>query len=264
MLPVLHKNLEPNSYRQLEKWQNQINAEITFELQSNKAKSLWNKHSTLTFKDIKEKLSEMCPGHKRCVYCEDSYADEIEHIYPKDLFPDRSFNWENYIYACGPCNGPKNNKFALIQLDDSILDITPIRNQPTQQPPNLPAALIDPRVEDPMRFLEIDIFGTFFYLPKDGLDNANKNKATYTIKVLRLNARSHLVSSRASAYHSYMALADYYGDLKHSNFVEQSILDGFVNIINLQNWPSVWFEMKRNRLLIPELDHILNLAPELI
>lgn len=44
----------------------------------------------------------------------DSAADEVEHIAPKALFPERVFDWTNYIYACGPCNGPKSNRYSYV------------------------------------------------------------------------------------------------------------------------------------------------------
>lgn len=36
------------------------------------------------FADVRRVLDEMCSGPRRCGYCEDSCADEIEHIRPKD------------------------------------------------------------------------------------------------------------------------------------------------------------------------------------
>ena len=50
------------------------------------------------------------------MYCEDSVGDEVEHHRPKNLYPDHTFLWDNYLYACGPCNGPKNNRFAVFDV----------------------------------------------------------------------------------------------------------------------------------------------------
>ncbi len=73
--------------------------------------SLRNTASNSAFKVVRATLETMCSGARRCCYCEDSCADEVEHIRPKDLYPELVFAWENYLYACGPCNGPKQNKF---------------------------------------------------------------------------------------------------------------------------------------------------------
>ena len=54
-------------------------------------------------------LSAMCHGPRRCMYCEDSAADEVEHFRPTDLYPEFVFAWMNYLYACGPCNVRKKN-----------------------------------------------------------------------------------------------------------------------------------------------------------
>src|SRR5260370_34262398 len=49
------------------------------------------------FRVVRRTLSQMCSGAQRCCYCEDSAADEIEHIKPKPLSPEASFSWENYL-----------------------------------------------------------------------------------------------------------------------------------------------------------------------
>ena len=51
------------------------------------------------------------PGARRCGYCEDSDGDEIEHIKPRDLYPEKTFAWENYLLACGQCNRSKSSRF---------------------------------------------------------------------------------------------------------------------------------------------------------
>ncbi|MBL0018808.1 MAG: HNH endonuclease [Bacteroidetes bacterium] len=65
------------------------------------------------FVDIKDCLAAMCPGRMRCCYCEDSAAEGIDHIAPKALFPQSTFAWSNYIYACAVCNKKKSDTWAL-------------------------------------------------------------------------------------------------------------------------------------------------------
>ncbi|MCP4109242.1 MAG: hypothetical protein GY749_27575 [Desulfobacteraceae bacterium] len=43
-----------------------------------------NRYANSTFRAVRSTLDQMCQGSRRCAYCEDSYADEIEHIRPKD------------------------------------------------------------------------------------------------------------------------------------------------------------------------------------
>jgi hypothetical protein len=81
-----------------------------------KGQALWKSKSS-TSKDyeiIKATLSRMCVGKKKCNYCEDSAADEVEHIQPKSIYPDLTFVWANYLYALGPLNGLKNDAYAVL------------------------------------------------------------------------------------------------------------------------------------------------------
>lgn len=52
-------------------------------------------------------------GKAKCVYCE-SYVDvtcyaNIEHYYPKSIYPNETFCWENLFIGCTLCNTPKND-----------------------------------------------------------------------------------------------------------------------------------------------------------
>ena len=72
-----------------------------------------NVRSNPVFRSVRETLNRMAHGARRCGYCEDSYADEVEHVRPKSLYPECVFRWSNYLYVCGACNTPKNNQFAV-------------------------------------------------------------------------------------------------------------------------------------------------------
>ena len=106
--------------------------------QTEAAKSRWQstKKDTAAFGEVEEKLVEMCSGHRRCSYCKDSVADEIERFRPKDLYPDYVFRWETYLYSCGPCNGPKNKHFAVLETDNpEATDVTRARGDAIVRPP---------------------------------------------------------------------------------------------------------------------------------
>lgn len=93
-------------------------------------------------------------SNQRCMYCEDSCADEVEHIRPKHLYPETTFVWTNYLYACGPCNGPKSPRYPLL-VDGQV-------NLPDGKSPPSPGidVLIDPRRDDPCEFLSVDLLGS--------------------------------------------------------------------------------------------------------
>src|ERR1700691_3879898 len=94
----------------------------------------FNRQGNAAFQHVRHTLTLMCAGAKRCMYCEDSAADEVEHHRPKNLYPEYVFAWENYLYACGPCNGPKKNRFAVFAADGSIVDVTRGHNRPVSPP----------------------------------------------------------------------------------------------------------------------------------
>jgi hypothetical protein len=51
--------------------------------------------------------------HGKCAYCESKVRHvahgDIEHIVPKSLAPERSFDWENLTLACDVCNENKGD-----------------------------------------------------------------------------------------------------------------------------------------------------------
>jgi hypothetical protein len=91
----------------------------------------YNKRGNATFDEVKRVLDQLCAGARRCAYCEDSVADEVEHVRPKALYPEVVFAWANYVYACGPCNGPKGNHYAVFVNADA----TPSRSRASRRPP---------------------------------------------------------------------------------------------------------------------------------
>ncbi len=61
--------------------------------------------------EIKQAVSNITKG--KCVYCE-SYIENvdyinIEHFYPKSIFPEYTFEWSNLFPACRKCNIHKGN-----------------------------------------------------------------------------------------------------------------------------------------------------------
>ncbi len=50
----------------------------------------------------------------KCAYCESKlqhiHHGDVEHIFPKSLAPEKTFEWENLTFACEICNKNKSNK----------------------------------------------------------------------------------------------------------------------------------------------------------
>ena len=116
MIGLLEATLGGSAGNTLVRWQRLVSNESSHSGRVLAAKKLWksrNRVGSATFDEVKGRLIILCSGARRCCYCEDSYADEVEHVWPKSLYPERAFQWENYLYVCGACNVPKSNRFAL-------------------------------------------------------------------------------------------------------------------------------------------------------
>jgi len=137
-------------------YQQQINQEVDYELRREKARQMWETHSQSLSK-VREILKEMTPSIESCCYCEDSFARDIDHFRPKTLYPNDTFVWENYLLACPTCNGNKKDKFAIFDGEGRKQDVTHPRNQPKTEQMDGQAVLSNPRFENPLDFLRIEL-----------------------------------------------------------------------------------------------------------
>jgi len=46
-----------------------------------------------------------------CGYCEQECKGEVDHFRPKSRFPERVYEWENWVLACHVCNNMKGGKW---------------------------------------------------------------------------------------------------------------------------------------------------------
>jgi len=134
-----------------------------------------------------------------CPYCEDIIENEekgrIEHIKPKDKFPNLMFEYTNLITSCNSfisCDQYKGNSW-----DENF---------------------IDPTKSDPDHFFEYNSFGEI--IPIAELSELDKKKAITTIKILNLNHKSLTRSRR-----SYLKAM--------SQIQEINLLDSFLNFPSL-------------------------------
>lgn len=135
---------------------------------------LWNLQSNNAFREIREVLGRMASGIERCMYCEDSEGTAIEHFWPKAGYPDRAFDWLNYLIACSRCNS--NFKRDQFPLDG------------TGQP-----LLVNPTEEEPLDHL--------LFSPSTGLYQPLSPKGDPSIEIFGLN-RATLTRGRHNAWTS--------------------------------------------------------------
>lgn len=223
------------------------------------------------FKAIRDNLAKMSIGSVRCAYCEDSLADEIEHILPKTLFPEYAFVWANYLFACGPCNGPKSNRYGAVH-GDAVVEFIRAAKDPIVAPEIGVHALIDPRTEDPLDFLDLDIGGTtpdgatidgtFEFLPAYGLAPSDAARASYTIGVLGLN-REVMRVARLNAFGGFRARLREYVAERAAGADDRRLTHLKRDLLATPHL-TVFAEMRRQRATLPEIDALIRDAAEVI
>ncbi len=257
--------LSSAAQRQLERWQAEVDGLASYAERVDAAKQRFAQRNTArnkTFAEVRRQLRTMCSGAQRCGYCEDSAADEVEHIWPKDLYPELVFAWRNYLYACGLCNGPKNNRFAVFPpRARKPVEVSRAQGKPVKPPRKGAPVLIDPRHEDPMQFLILDLRGTFFFEPLARKGQKEHARADYTRTILRLNDREYLPVARGDAFKAYRALLSEYGALRERG-ASPADLQQRIHAIQRGTHPTVWREMKRQQRQLPELRELFRKAPE--
>jgi uncharacterized protein (TIGR02646 family) len=249
----------------LRAYQDEIDAGATYSERVGTAKlqfSRRNRADNPTFQEVRIRLRRMCRGVIRCMFCEDSLADEIEHFRPKGLYPELTFVWPNYLYACGPCNGPKNNNFAVFSAaTGAVVDVARLQRAPIAAAPEPgDSLLINPRHENPMSLLRLELRDTFRFEPMAALETRECSRAQYTIRVLRLN-REELCVMRRDFYEQYAAVLHLYIAAKALG-ASQPQLERKISVIARMSHPTVWHEMRRQRDHHPRLRALFTKAPE--
>ena len=153
----------------------------------------------------------------------------------------------------------KNNRFSVIR-GGRLIDVTRGRNDPIRRPQSGSPAPINPRHEDPLAFLDLEILETFRFLPRDGLSRVDEVRADYTIKVLDLN-RDVLTAARNEAFGAYRARLHEYRGLRDDG-ADEAELGRLREAIRTSAHPTVWREMQRQHALIDELHAMFEDVPE--
>lgn len=256
MLRLTDQPPSKQTLAELSRIQALVSGEAGFDARSKRAVALWKtkssgKKTKAAFAEVKRQLGKMCAQVLRCSYCEDSMGDEIEHIWPKTLFPDRAFVWSNYCLACGPCNGPKSNRFALFTgRGKAWLEL-----DPKKEPVGTAPLLLDPRVDDPTAFLMLDVLQTFAFVPRPGLSARELERAKFTIEVLGFN-RDVLCETRRVAARSYESFLNSYVTAAASHRPDWRAH------IERASHPTVWHELVRSSARLPAMKRLLMKAPE--
>ena len=109
-------------------------------------------------------------------------------------------------------------------------------------------------------FLDLEMVDTFMFLPREDLQGIDKERAEYTIDVLKLN-RDVLLEARREAYGAYRARLLEYRGLRDDGAgeVDLGILKGG---ITSSMHPTVWREMQRQHDVVDKLRALFLDVPE--
>lgn len=160
------------------------------EIGSKPTDSHWNKFN----KNLGKVFSFLCG------YCEKDCKGEVDHFRPKSRFPQKVYEWSNWVFSCHDCNNIKHGKWPNCGYIDPCARTQSFR---------------------PEQFFEFDV-KTGEIKPKARLTNRQWQKARTMIDDLKLNAFHHLKSRliRLSLV-SEVLKGENEDDPEHEDFVQR-------------------------------------------
>ena len=127
------------------------------------------------FRPVIDRLARMAGPAERCMFCSGSESSDVEHYWPKAVFPEKAMSWNNYLWSCAPCNRCKGVQFTLAVAGAPVL--------------------IDPVTENVWDFFYIDRFGNL--TPKfDTSINDFNYRAQQSLRILGLDGRQAVQEAR--------------------------------------------------------------------
>lgn len=289
MIRLPSKSLSATALSELARQQQLIDSQPTFTTQVAKAQTRWKgKEGSQTckaaFAEIRRALRAMTVSAQACSYCEYSEGEDVEHIYPKSWFPERTFAWDNYLLACKSCNTSfKSNDFAVFHPAGSstVLRLT---SQVAGPVPSTDSVLLNPRAENPLHWLAIDFWAGCAFTQARQLNQRDQQRADYTIELLQLNFRGELLKARQIAHRHFITLLREYVEAKNATTLAQltaavnepSVVDpqqplpgqrarimaSLRRAIRTHPHPSVWQELQRQHATMPQATQLFQSAPE--
>ncbi len=265
MLKIRNRSLAAATELGLAGFQATINVIGAFDFRVQEGKRLFkarNRKSNPVFREIRQVLRRMSRGPNRCMYCEDSSADQIDHFRPKDFYPEVVFRWENYLRSCGRCNRRKNNGFYVIRRRTrEIVKVWRSRDDPVVPPPVGNPVFLNPRRENPLELIQLDLRDTFEFVATAAKGTQDYERVRPTIKILGLNDRDDVVKARRNAFGNYSARLEQYITRRDGGATANK-LGRLRNALLRLDHPTVWEEMKRQRNLILSIRPLFTAAPE--
>lgn len=241
--------------RWLDRWTMELVSEPDLQRRVELARRTWSsRSSTKTLRATRDVLREAGPGQERCTWCEDNRAEDIDHVRPKSVFPHRCYDFNNHVGACAGCNREKGDRAAVVSPDGGVRPLP----APVHSGQGYQLALIDPRSEEPSRWLTVDL-ETGILAARPRLEPTERARARYTIDALGLNQR-RLPQARRVAVGNYRARLERYISTRDRGAPLAELEQHRVELTRLDH-PTVWDEMRR-QANHPLLEGVFERAPE--
>jgi len=132
-------------------------------------------------------LREMAGRRQRCMYCSDSHGADIEHFWPKAVYPERVFRWTNLLLCCTECGRFKGKRFP---LDDGV------------------PMLLDPTEHDPWMHLDFDPATGNLVASFNAMIGAWSRRGTATVEVLKFDRREALAAAYQKSYRRLVSVVE--------------------------------------------------------
>jgi uncharacterized protein (TIGR02646 family) len=291
MIAFSPNSLSSDAETYLQALTNDVASYQTLANQYERAKTLWEARKNrqagqVIWAEIEKKLGESHPRKGLCQYCEFDRTSPTEHFFPKKHFPHKAFSWGNYLRICTKCNSEcKGDKFAVFNpVNSSIVEELPITRGTYPTPSTEDAVLLNPRMDNPQDYLKLDLATGIFV---DNYTNARlKARAKYTRELLHLNTDDLLLRHRKKAFDHYFQKLETYAAIKTATdfpdllnkipasihpIIRQDIpfetektrlLNLFATDIKDDLFPTVWAEMKLQRVYFTWLNDLFEQNPE--
>ncbi len=185
----------------------------------------------------------MVGPRERCMYCCDSHGTDIDHFWPKAIFPEKMFMWPNFLLSCTECGRFKGNHFPL---------------------QGGAPMLIDPTVDNPWEFLDFDPTTGIVVARYDIATHSENPRGVETVRSFQLDRREALSEGYRKTWRRVIATieAALMQQPIHAGNLVQALIDaddhnllgwGFAGtgqqvlpFITLQaNHPAVWVECRQ-------------------
>lgn len=170
-----------------------IEKQVKLDADMSEVDKMWKAFTkTVAYENLCDCLAEPLGLRRRCAYCSDSRAADVEHFWPKKPYPSMAFDFQNLLFICPECNRKKTSRFPLDGAGLPLL-INPMFDDPWDSLFFIPSTgMIAPRIYTvvdgaPMRSARGEQTIAFFgeILNSDGLLSARRDSWLEIVSQLR-------------------------------------------------------------------------------